>query len=102
MLNLPNFVLLAVSEFCPADACIRRVDKFRFKIQSRNAAALSLFTNRQSLELVLNEPLVTSFQWAIACHDQKALSTYAEYVREQVAHHLHGRDSDPEVMIQLT
>lgn len=101
MLNLPNFVLSAVSEFCPADACIQRVDKFRFKIQSRNAAALSLFTNRQSLELVLNEPLVTSFQWAIASRDQKSLSTYAENMREQVAHHLNGRDGDAEVLIQL-
>ena len=101
MLNLPNFVLSAVSEFCPADACIRRVDKFRFKILSRNAAALSLFTNRQSLELVLNEPLVTSFQWAIALQDQKALSTYAENMREQVAHQLNGHDGDTAVLIKL-
>ena len=101
MLNLPNYVLSAVSEFCPADACIQRVDKLRFKIQSRNAAALSLFTTRQSLELVFNEPLVTSFQRAIALQDQKALLTYAENMREQVAHQLNGFDGETEVLIQL-
>jgi hypothetical protein len=101
MRDVPNFVLSAVSEFCPADACIRRVDKYRFEIQSRNAAALSLFTHRRSLELVLNETLVTSFQLAIASSDQASLSTYAENLRHQVAHQLKGRDTDPEVTIHL-
>jgi hypothetical protein len=101
MLDLPIFLLSAVSEFCPADACIQRVDKHRFKIQSRNAATLSRFTNRQPLELVLSDPLVTSFQWAIALHDQKALSTFAENIRKQVAHQLNGFEGDTVVLIQL-
>ncbi len=101
MLDLPNFVLSAVSEFCPADACIRRVDKYRFKIQSRNAASLSLFTQRRSIELVLNEPLVTSFQWAIALNDASSMGSYAEHLRQQVEQQLTGRDAEPEVTIHL-
>lgn len=102
MRDVPNFVLSAVGEFCPADACIRRVDKYRFKIQSRHAAALFLFTHRRSLELVLNEPLVKSFQWAISSGDTQSLFTYAENLRQQVAVHLAGRDAETEVIINLS
>ncbi len=102
MRDVPTFVLSAVGEFCPADACIRRVDKYRFKIQSRNAAALSLFTHRRSLELVLNAPLVTSFQWAIASNDTASMSSYAEDIRQQVAQELTGRDAETDVTIHLS
>ena len=101
MIDLPNFVLSTLKEFGPADACIQRVDKFRFKIQSRNAEALSVFTTRQCLELVLSEPLVASYQWAVASHDQSLLTEYAENMREQVAKQLTGRDGEAYVLIQL-
>ena len=101
MRDVPTFVLSAVCEFCPADACIRRVDQYRFKIQSRNAQALSLFTHRRSLELVLNEPLVTSFKWAISSGDQASLSSYSENLRLQVMQQLTGRDGELELIIHL-
>jgi hypothetical protein len=77
------------------------VDKYRFKIQSRNAQALSLFTHRRSLELVLNEPLVKSFQWAISSGDQASLFSYSENLRLQVMQQLTGRDGELELIIHL-
>jgi hypothetical protein len=64
------------------------VDKFRFKIQSRNSAVLSLFTTRQVLELVFNESLVKMYQSALAINDATALCDCANHLREQVAHKL--------------
>lgn len=60
MRDVPSFVLDSVRDLCPHDASIQRLDKTRFKIQSRHAASLSMFTQRQSMDLVLNETLVTS------------------------------------------
>jgi hypothetical protein len=100
MLDVPGFVLASVRDLCPEDACILRLDKCRFKIQPRSAAILSSLP-RQSLELVLDEPLVTSFQQAIASDNQAFLLRHAENMRQQVAHHLKDRNTEPEVTIYL-
>jgi hypothetical protein len=101
MIDLPNFVLSSLKEFCPPDACIQRVDQFRFIIQSRNAGALSLSASRPKLELVMGESLIRTYQGAIAAHDQTALAAYAESIREQVAKQLDDSDGDAQTLIQL-
>ncbi len=40
MLDVPGFVLAAVRDLCPQGACILRLDKSRFRIQSRGTADL--------------------------------------------------------------
>jgi hypothetical protein len=88
MPDLPHFILASVAELCPAGACIQRINKVRFKIRSRNAAALSLLTNRQVLELILSESLVKMYQSALANNDDAALTDFAHQLREQLGHKL--------------
>lgn len=96
MLDLPGFVLAAVSEFCPEDACILRVDKCRFRIQRRGATTPQWRQPRQVLELVLPIPLVTAIQGALHNNDQATLDHQAQNLRERVARHLQGDSSGGE------
>ena len=100
MLNMPSFLLNALSDICPRDAGVIRLNKYRFKIKPRSPLIL-LTTSRLSLELELNETLVTSVQWAIASGDKVTLRLYAENIRKQVAEQLSGGDTEPEVSIHL-
>lgn len=100
MIDMPGFLLNALSDICPKDAGVIRLNKYRFKIQPRSPLMLST-PSWLSLELELNETLVTSVQWAIASGDKVTLTLYAENIRKQVAEQLSGGDTEPEVSIQL-
>jgi hypothetical protein len=95
MLDLPGFVLASVTDWCPEDACILRVDKCRFRIQPRTVAALTpqLPRRRPSLELVLSAPLLSAIQSALQNNDQATLAQQTQRMRGQVAHQLQGGPS---------
>ncbi|WP_396439737.1 hypothetical protein [Limnohabitans sp.] len=95
MLDLPGFVLASVTDWCPEDACILRVDKCRFKIQPRTVAALAPQwpKSRPSLELVLSAPLLSAIQGALQNNDQATLAQQTQTLRAQVAHQLQGGPS---------
>jgi hypothetical protein len=52
------------------------MNKVRFKIRSRNAVALSLFTNRLVLEMILSESLAKMYQSALANNDDAAVTVH--------------------------
>jgi hypothetical protein len=100
MLDVPGFVLAAVRDLFPEHACIIRLDKRRFRIEHGCSPTRSMPT-RQSVVLVLNEPLVTAIQWAIVAGDQQSLLTYTGNINQQLARHLAGLSMDAEVSIHL-
>lgn len=82
MRDLPSFVLDAVRDLCPHDACIQRVDKTRFKIQARGKADWLSGQTREALELNLGEPMVKAIQSALDHNDQATLAVQALWLRE--------------------
>jgi hypothetical protein len=95
MLDLPGFVLASVTDLCPEDACILRLDRCRFKIQPRTVAALAPQwpKSRPSLELVLSAPLLSAIQGALQNNDQITLAQQTQSMRGQVAQQLQGGSS---------
>lgn len=90
MLDLPGFVLASVKEFCPRNASILRMNKCRFRIQSREVPKFvaQLFKSRPSLELELGTPLLTDIEIALQKNDHTALTKLAQRMRELVAQQL--------------
>jgi hypothetical protein len=95
MLDLPGFVLASVIDLCPEDACILWLDKCRFRIQSRTAAALAPHGKSWlKLELMLDIPLLTTIQSALHHNDQATLAQQAQTLRDRVAQQLHLEQPD--------
>jgi hypothetical protein len=90
MLDLPGFVLASVREFCPRNASIIRMNKCRFRIQSREVPKFfpQLIKARPSLELELTTPLLTDIQRALHQNDHAALTNLAQRMRDLMAQQL--------------
>ena len=82
MRDLPNFVLDSVRDLCQHDACIRRLDKTRFKIQARGSAGPLQGSSREVLELNIREVMVKAMQSALDHNDQGSLTEQAIWLRE--------------------
>lgn len=82
MRDLPNFVLDSVRDLCPHDACIRRLDKTRFKIQARGSVGPLQGSSREVLELNIGEAMVKAMQSALDLNDQGSLTEQAISLRE--------------------
>lgn len=83
MLDLPTFVLSTLADLCPPEASILRLDKYRFRVQSKATVVARAFKPSTVLFFELSESLVNACQIALNTNDSNMVDI-AKRIRDEV------------------